>query len=283
MGGLSPEFIDKVIQNPGLGQGLLLRHQAKQKEAELAQQQKQFESTEALKRELGTTQPISPTGEKIGAPILGRTTTLPVISSKGKETPVQKIEVQFEKVKNLMRSLFERKTESLAETKGAGIIKGTLGQIAGAAKIKGFESTAAYEGQRTETALALNSILTGQNRVIKSIVDKILNTLPDVRDPDSYTKAKIKQSLINSYGIVRAVQQAGIDFNQYTDEALADPNSNVNRQIIALSPKPLSIQEKKDIDKLVNSIFGTGPSGVNAKDKDGWQTINGIRIRRKGR
>ena len=111
-------------------------------------------------------------------------------------------------------SLFQQITAQLKgkseEQGGLGLIPGVRGLIATKTKRPGFGRTAGFLGQQRETAIGLNSILTGQNRVIRSVVKMIQETLPDEFDPQDMAAAKMAQSIKNAYKLVKSFEKAGL-------------------------------------------------------------------------
>lgn len=83
------------------------------------------------------------------------------------------------------------------------IPKGLMSKVASGtadlAELQGFPMSKAYLGQRIETALVLNKLLTGQNRVIRDVIKQILVTLPTDTGIEEDMKTKIAQSIRNSF------------------------------------------------------------------------------------
>ena len=234
--------------------------QLQQEQADREQKQTQFETTTAQKERLGATTVVSPTGEKV-AEYTGKVTKL-TEQKPDAFTQKQKFQTEsnFSSVVNMLSNLWAQKQTQLEETKGSGLVKGTIGKLLGSAKVKGFEATAAYEGQITESALALNRIVSGSTRAIKSIVDKLTKTLPTLTDTASYTKEKIAQSVRNAFGLRKAALNAGLTpeyIDSLPDEELNNPLSKLNRQMQALTPMALDKNELKEAQKVIDSIFAT--------------------------
>jgi hypothetical protein len=187
------------------------------------------------------------------------------IASKQKQE-VQKFKTNFGRVETLMGRMFAQFKGGLLEGgvfRGGGVIKGNVKRIAGKLKIPGFELTDAFSGQKFETALTLNSILTGQNRVIRGVLQNILTTLPEATDTETFAAQKIEQSIRNSFGLTKAMQRAGINkefIKKLSDKELNDPNSNINQQIQGLSPAELTPDEEAELDAILDRILNVEPA-----------------------
>jgi len=132
---------------------------------------------------------IPGTPDKFGMPTT-KTVTNPeyeLWETKQKEKIKAKTEVL--KLSEKARANFGRSTSMfkniVAQVKGAkeeqgglGLLPGAYGQMMAGIRRPGFGRVASAYGQRVETALSLNSILTGQNRVIRSVVNMVMGTLP---------------------------------------------------------------------------------------------------------
>jgi len=174
------------------------------------------------------------------------------------EEAAREAKTNLNKVENLFTNLWHQKSLQLGKT-GAGLVMGGLKKGAAALQAPGGEATARYQGQVDETAIALNRILTGQNRVVKSIYDRIRRTLPTDIDKYEYAWPKIEQSVANSYGLIKAVQ-ADADLMRKmaaaSDEELEDPNSAINLQIntIGEGAAYLTPDDRAQIDKILARI-----------------------------
>jgi len=131
------------------------------------------------------------------------------ISGKRAEE-ASKANVNFEKTANLFSGIVAQQKGKEEEQGGLGLLPGLKGAFNVALKNPEFSRTASAFGQRAETAFALNSVLTGQNRVIRGVINMILGSLPGDFDPDTVVAAKTAQSLRNAYMITRTFKQAGL-------------------------------------------------------------------------
>lgn len=173
--------------------------------------------------------------------------------------------MKFQKIGNLMTRMVAQKKAQLPEVGGGGLVNPQywLGKGKAALKVGDTEATAAFPGQVTETAMALNSLLTGQNRVIKSVLERIIKTLPDESDPASFAANKISQSLYNSFALWKAMQDAGITnkkMSMLTDEQGNDPNSIINRRIAGLKVRPLTEEQMKSFEPFIAKVLQTLPA-----------------------
>lgn len=141
------------------------------------------------------------------------------------------------------------------EQKGLGLIPGLKGRFGLFTKQPGFGRTAGFEGQEKETAIALNSILTGQNRVIKSVVEMIEATLPGDLDPEDVAASKISQSLTNAFKLNLSFKKGLLSPDKI--EALSEGNEAFDLQrelssIVTLSPK-----DQETLDSIIENILNT--------------------------
>lgn len=174
------------------------------------------------------------------------------LKTAGKQAEnILKNDVNFSKVVNLMSNMVSQKKAQLDETGGAGIVKGAIGNVAAKVKTPGYSQTGAFGGQVTETTLALNSILTGQNRVIKGVVDMIRPTLPTEFDTEQFTADKIAQSLKNSFRLSKSMKDAKIRPEFFENMSEEDATS------FSLPLAKLSKEESEGIDQLIKQVLNT--------------------------
>lgn len=141
------------------------------------------------------------------------------------------------------------------ETTGLGLLPGIAGTLAVKTRRPEAARVAAFRGQMRETAIGLNSILTGQNRVIRSVVQMIQETLPDPLDPEPMMATKLAQSITNAYKLVKAFEKAGFSpdkMQQMTDAELSGIDA---RSLVALYT--LSTKEEQEIDKIIDDVLAT--------------------------
>ena len=126
----------------------------------------------------------------------------------GKDLAKRRRETQegFQKTVGLFSNFVSQFKLKLASQPGGkgGLPQGAAGKVGAFFKIDKFAPVEAIPGQRRETALALNSVLTGQQRVIRGVVDMILSTLPSDFDSEACAAQKLSQSLRNDFRLIKA-------------------------------------------------------------------------------
>jgi len=166
-----------------------------------------------------------------------------------------KANVNFEKAVNLFSGIIAQVKGQGEEQGGLGLMPGLKGAFRVAIKDPEFSRTASAYGQRAETAFAMNSILTGQNRVIKGVVNMILRSLPGQFDPDTVAAAKVAQSVRNSFMITRAFEQAGITqdvLNKMSQDEL--DNLNIESMVAGIG---LSKEDEAFLEARINAVLST--------------------------
>ena len=174
----------------------------------------------------------------------------------------EKARANFGRSMGLFKNIVAQIKGAEKEQGGLGLGPGLKGQFGAKTKRPGFGRVSSAYGQRVETALSLNSILTGQNRVIRSVVSMILNSLPGPLDPPDQVASKLSQSIRNAYMLTKAYQKAG-----FTPEKLR----NLPSRRIMLEGKPveavdididfslyaLSEKEEKKVEAIIQDILRT--------------------------
>ena len=182
-----------------------------------------------------------------------------------------KITSNFNTTASLFKGLVAQLKGSIEEGGAGGLLQGFYGKLATTFKFPGFGRTAGISGQRTEAVLGLNRIVTGQNRVIKGVVEILKQTLPDEKDPEEFIGAKVEQSLRNSYGIIKAFEKAGLSsdvLKGMSQEALDGLNVRGMVDNMRLTP-----EEEKEIEAIVQDVLSvpaTQPRGFG-KPKAGQE------------
>ena len=185
----------------------------------------------------------------------------------------------FSKTAYLFRNTWDRKKEQLGSM-GAGPIIGRAKEMGAALQVPGQEATAAYDGQVTETALALSRIVTGQSRLVESVFERIARSLPNARDTEPYAKRKLEQSVRNAYGLLKSMREYGtVDrLQNATDEEIKDRNSDVNREISSLAPSPLDENDERQIQEILKVVFGGGERKPGSAPAQGSTRDNPAKI-----
>jgi hypothetical protein len=157
------------------------------------------------------------------------------------------------------------------ETTGLGLLPGAAGGVAVATRRSGFGRTAAFRGQQKETAISLNSILTGQNRVIRSVVQMIQETLPTTNDPEDIMATKLAQSITNAYRLVKAFQKAGLTpqkLEQMNETQLDEIDA---RGLVALYT--LTPEEEAELQKVIDDVLKTPAMPARTFEEEGIEDL----------
>lgn len=161
----------------------------------------------------------------------------------------------FNTTAQLMSGLVSQAKAKGEEQGGLGLGAGIIGGFNSFFKNPDFSATASFPGQKRETALALNRVITGQNRVIKGVVQMINETLPDEFDPGPVIAQKIAQSLTNAYKLTKAINDGVVSVDKLDKLRGADQGAQVRALLaneIALSPK-----EQKELDNIIKTVLDT--------------------------
>jgi len=132
---------------------------------------------------------------------------------------------------------------------GGGVALGLLGKAQAALRLPGGAAIEASRVQRNDAALALNNVLTGQNRAIKGIVEMIKETLPADLDDEQFAAGKVVQSVKNGFRLVKASQS--IDFNTI------DPDTDVDVIKSIVGNIKLTPEETQQMNRLIQEILST--------------------------
>lgn len=195
----------------------------------------------------------------------------------------------FGKMTSLVATTWDRKLEQLEET-GAGL-PATIANITMEKLVKWLPSdwdglqnkypkTAAYAGQLVEMASTIMPIMTGSVRLVESIYNKVLESLPSMAESELVSLGKLYQTIRNMYGLNKALERAGILAGDYTEEELEDENHPVNKILATYGTARLTSEDQAEFDKLATDIFGTPeisnddeykalPSGILFIDPEG--------------
>lgn len=172
------------------------------------------------------------------------------------------IKTNFDTSVSLFKNLVSQLRGGIEEGGAGGLLQGLYGDINVAFKNEKFSRTAAIQGQIKETALTLNRILTGQNRVIKGVLEMILTTLPTNKDPEKFIGNKIEQSVRNAFGITKAFEKAGLSSDVLDKMSQKELDSlDVRKMLRTMSLTP---QDQAEIDQIVNDVLAapaTKPRG----------------------
>lgn len=190
----------------------------------------------------------------------------------------------FQKTIGLIQQFTAQFKAKLAAQPGGkgGFVQGAVGELAAFAKVPSAAPIAAVPGQRTETILSLNSILTGQNRVIQGVIQMIDKTLPGPFDPIEFLDQKIAQTVTNAFRLFKAANTGIITEDivkgfgdlgpreNFTDEELlrlSSGSSNEENRFKAFIDRiEITPEEQSIIDDLVQKTLTT-PAAESATAK----------------
>jgi len=210
--------------------------------------------------------------EKRGIPLIEKEAA----AREGAKTEAKFEEASFEAQRDFSAletsysELFAWKKSNLIETGGGGFIKGKFADIASDTfKSARFPATASLAGARVETAVKQVKIMTGSSRFVQSLQEQLLKSYPDESEKGIPSANKMKQSIRNTFGFMNAVRQAGIDFDSFTDEELADPDSEINKRISKLGRLPLTEEQKREIEGITKRVLATAPAEIALTNTEG--------------
>jgi len=141
------------------------------------------------------------------------------------------------------------------EQGGLGLAQGAFGAGMSKLRVPGFGRTASFTGQLDETAIGLNSVLTGQNRVIKSVVEMIRGTLPNEFDPDDFAASKIAQSVSNAFKLNKSFELGILTPEEIENLSKGDANFDLEsrlNEIIKLTP-----EDNANLERMIQGILQT--------------------------
>lgn len=156
------------------------------------------------------------------------------------------------------------------EQGGLGLTPGLKGQFLAGIKRPGYGRVSAAYGQTAETALSMNSILTGQNRVIRGVVAMIFKSLPGGLDPEDQVAGKVSQSIRNAYKITKAWEKGGLTEKelaklptikmQVGDRVVDAVDIPENRISEMMTLYKLTPQEERELEIIIEDILSTPPA-----------------------
>jgi len=175
------------------------------------------------------------------------------IKSKGEVLKLSdKAKANFGRTVSMFKNIVAQQKGAAEEQGGLGLGPGLRGQIMSGLRQPGYGRAAAFGGQRTETALSLNNILTGQNRAIRSVIEMILGTLPTPLDPEDQVAGKLAQSIKNSYMLIKSFEKSGIDFKKMSQDELDSLDANSLIRGFTLTP-----DEEMEVENIIRNVLST--------------------------
>jgi len=164
-------------------------------------------------------------------------------------------EANFARVVTSFERAMAQLKGGIEEKAAGGLMNGLMGDFKIFTKRAGVSRAASYDAQMKETALSLNNILTGQNRVIKGVVQMILATFPDRKDPKDRIAQLFSQSVENAYGIFKAFEKSGYSPERLKQMTGAELDSlNIKDMVSRLELTPEELAER---ETFVNRILTT--------------------------
>lgn len=193
----------------------------------------------------------------------------------------QEIQTNFDTTVGFMKGLIGQAKGAGEEQGGLGLLPGLWGKVNTAFKNPNFSRTASVQGQIDESSLVYNRILTGQNRVIKGVVQMVKGTFLNMLDPGSTMAAKTTQSVRNSFRIKQAFQKVGWTpdiLNKMTQAQLDTLPVEAVVNSITMTP-----EETAQLDGIVKDVLAT--PAVQSEELPGFEKgkagIFGFRNKRK--
>lgn len=178
----------------------------------------------------------------------------------------------FGKVSALMENLVSRWKAAAKEKEGiplqekTGLSSMLVGGVIRKFHLTGKPHTTAYPGQRIETAMAMSRIITGGARVIRSVINKLMETLPEDDAIVENMQQKVAQTLTNAYRLsigrtLTPEEEAMIDAE--VERILQTPPARE-----AVTTRPIK-EKSEDKRNLYNQLREEGYSAEEAKRKLG--------------
>jgi hypothetical protein len=172
----------------------------------------------------------------------------------------EKAKANFKSAVSMFSGVVAQSKAQREEQEGLGLLPGIKGRAGVITKRPEYARTAAAYGQRVETAMRMNSILTGQNRVIRGVVNMIFNSLPDPYDPEETVAAKLAQSITNAYKITKAWERAGLSPEQLKGAPTSKMkigNKTVEVIDVDIPPYTLMPDEQAEVNSIIDDVLAT--------------------------
>lgn len=119
--------------------------------------------------------------------------------TKNKKTAWENFNQTHALLKNTMAQFKAARVEMKARGVPEGLATKAMGGVAKTLELQGYPQTKAYEGQVIETAMSLSKIITGGARIIRSVINQLIKTLPQATGIQKDADAKIAQSFRNAF------------------------------------------------------------------------------------
>jgi len=215
--------------------------------------QRQYESVHKGTGKYG--QPEYETKETLASELTGKRAHEQIKLSGKQAEQAQKYKSNFYQTVGLFKRTVAQIKGKGEEQGGLGLIPGIKGVVAAKVKIPGYGRTAGMFGQRLETALRMNNMLTGQNRAIKSLINMIYESMPGDFDPPDQIAAKISQSLKNAYVLSKFFAKSGLSPSALNKMSPKDLDMIDVKALVA--SYNLTPEEKREIEMIINDVLAT--------------------------
>jgi hypothetical protein len=313
---LPTEFFENIQKGiGGIGPGLLQQQLMKQQQAQMAQQSKFNMTKTALTSGYRRAQPgeesagfdLFGTGD-IFVPIAAEKTPdwkeklnyehmlrMSEFDQKTQKKELARLQKESNVAKSTMQQVEALMGRTSAQWKGSkgelektvgglgkyrpfAVARTALGEFVGDELGAQTALSGAYDGQLSETTFTLNRLITGQNRVIRSVTELIRKTLPSLGISDRQFKTKISQSLQNAYALTKARRKlmSDTELNTFidglseaekaelsteTNEPLRDDHP-LSIKLKGLTPSTLTAEEQKIVDSMIERVLKVAPATV---------------------
>ena len=128
-----------------------------------------------------------------------------------------------------------------------------------------FANSLAFPGSKTEMILRMMPLISGSVRIIRSVFNKLLESLPSGQDGPLTTKTKISQTVENMFGFMKSIQSGSVTL----DELDSMSGNDIEALISTFN---FSDDERKQIDAVIdtvteplNALIGKDVSGEVSK------------------
>lgn len=135
-----------------------------------------------------------------------------------------------------------------------------------------------YTGQLNEIVIALSPILTGANRIIEGIVNRIATTLPDLEEgtTEAAFTGQLRQSLRNAFGIVSSIAELGLNKEDLLKINDADQETIIKFIDSASKAGKLTNDEQELFDAMWQDLKDTPASVPETMFNNDSETIKSL-------
>ncbi len=126
-----------------------------------------------------------------------------------------------------------------------------------------YKYTAAFTGQKGEMALKMMPMLTGSVRIVQSVFAYLMKSIPAENDGPATAREKMKQTVRNMYGIMKASQMRGIT-PAYIDSLTQEQADALGTKIIAESAGYMDDNDP-GLQKMLSRVLGSVDELIEAR------------------